>query len=183
MAKSYSHLDHRERTLIYWWRKEDLSLREIARRLRRSHTSISRELRRNLWCGQHYYPRGAQMLYVNRVHQRAKRYRLKSKPVRDYVHQKLRIGWTPELIAGRLKQQGALPSVCQESIYQYIYVMATHLIGSLPRHHNKRKPKRPYRKTGERITNRTSLGLRPLAATARQECGHWEADMIVGGDR
>ncbi len=27
------------------------------------------------------------------------------------------------------------------------------------------------------------MGLRPLAANARKTCGHWEADMIVAGDR
>lgn len=42
MAQCYKHFDLKERTLIYWWRKEHLSLREMARRLRRSHTSISR---------------------------------------------------------------------------------------------------------------------------------------------
>ncbi len=183
MPKRYKHFDHKERTLIYWWRKENLSQREMARRLRRSHASISRELRRNLWCGQRYFPRGAQILYDDRMQQRAQRYRLKSQPVRDYVHQKLHIGWTPEVIAGRLKQQGELPYACQESIYQYIYGLAKHLIGCLPRHHPTRKPKRPYQKTGEQIKNRTSVGLRPLAATTRKKCGHWEADMIVAGDR
>ena len=114
MTKSYKHFDHKERTLIYWWRKEHLSRREIVRRLQRSPSSISRELRRNLWCGQRYFPRGAQILYDYRVQRRATRYRLKSKPVRDYVHQKLQIGWTPELIAGRLKRQDEMPYVCQE---------------------------------------------------------------------
>ncbi len=87
MTKSDRHFDHKERTLIYWWRKENLSRREIARRLQRSPSSISRELRRNLWCGLRYCPRGAQLLYDYSVQQRAKRYRLKSKQVRDYVHQ------------------------------------------------------------------------------------------------
>jgi len=73
--------------------------------------------------------------------------------------------------------------VCHESIYQYIYCRAQHLIDSLPRHHHKRRPKRPYRKTGERIKNRTGLEQRPKSATTRRECGHWEADMIVAGDR
>lgn len=41
MAQRYQHFNLKERTLIYWWRKEDLSLREMARRLRRSHASIS----------------------------------------------------------------------------------------------------------------------------------------------
>ena len=183
MPKGYKHFDHKERTLIYWWRKEKLTLRDMAQRLRRSHTNISRELKRNRWCGKEYFPRGAQMLANYRLHRRAKRERLKSKPVREYVHQKLHIGWTPELIAGRLKRQGELPTVCHESIDQYIYCQASHLINFLPRHHRKRKPKHSYRKTGERIKNRTSVDQRPKAADTRQECGHGEADMIVVGDR
>jgi len=182
MATSYRHLDHKERTLIYWWRKEQLSLREMGRRLRRSHTSISRELKRNRWCGKEYFPRGAQILAASRLQCRAKRDRLKSKQVRTYVHEKLQIGWTPELIAGRLKQQGELPTVCHESIYQYIYCRAQDLIAYLPRHHHKRRPKRPYRKTGERIKNRTGIEQRPKAVDKRRECGHWEADMMVAGD-
>ncbi len=182
MEQCYRHFDHKERTLIYWWRKETLSLREIGRRLRRSHTSVSRELRRNRWCRKEYFPRGAQILATTRRRRRAKRDRFKSKPVREYVHEKLHIGWTPELIAGRLKQQAQLPTVCHESIDQYISCRAQHLIAALPRHHQKRRPKRPYRKTGERIKNRTGLEQRPTAANTRQECGHWEADMIVAGD-
>ncbi len=183
MPKDYKHFDHKERTLIYWWRKEKLSLREIGRRLRRSHTSVSRELQRNRWRHQGYFPRGAQLLAAARLRRRAKRDRLKSKPVRAYVHEKLAIGWTPELIAGRLKHQGELPPVCHEAIYQYIYCCAPPLIRFLPRHHPKRQPKRPYRKTGERIKNRRGLEQRSTAANTRQECGHWEADMIVAGDR
>ncbi|WP_447971234.1 helix-turn-helix domain-containing protein [Nitrospira sp. M1] len=87
MGKHYTHFDHKERTLIYWWRKERLSLREMGRRLRRSHTSISRELRRNCWVRQPYFPRGAQLLAGSRLHRRAKRERFKSKQVRAYVQQ------------------------------------------------------------------------------------------------
>jgi len=83
MEQCYRHFDHKERTLIYWWRKEQLSLREIGRRLRRSHTSISRELRRNRWYGKLYFPRGAQILAVSRLQRRAKRDRLKSKLGRE----------------------------------------------------------------------------------------------------
>ena len=151
MTRSYKHFDLKERTLIYWWRKEHLSLREIARRLKRSHASVSRELRRNLGCGRHYWPRGAQSLALARLQNRAHRERLKSNQVRAYVHQQLHKSWTPGLIAGHLQRQRALPSVCHEAIYQYIYSVAPALIASLPRHHAKRKPKRPYRKTGERM--------------------------------
>ena len=183
MERSYRHFDHKERTLIYWWRKEKLRLREMARRLRRCHISISRELRRNGWWHQVYFPRGAQVLATARLRRRAKRDRLKSKPVREYVHEKLAIGWTPELIARHLKHQGELPRVCPEAIYQYIYYSAQPLIRYLYRHHPKRKPKQSYRKSGERIKNRTGLDQGPTVANTRQECGHWEADMIVAGDR
>lgn len=183
MGQHYKHFDYAERALIYWWRKEHLSLREMGRRLHRSHGSLSRELRRNLWCGLHYYPRGAQLIYGYRLQERTTRPRLKSPRLRKYVHQQLQRGWTPELIAGRLKQQRAELAVCHEAIYQYIYCDAPELIPLLPRQHAKRKPKRPYRKPGERIKNRTSVGCRPLAATTRRACGHWEADMLVAGDR
>ena len=183
MPKRYRHWDLTERTLISGWRHEQLSFREIARRLKRSHASISRELRRNRWGEGPYWPPGAQILAEARLQNRASRERLQSKQVREYVHQKLHKGWTPELIAGRLHRQRALPSVCHEAIYQYIDCDAPDLIASLPRHHTKRKPKRPYRKTGERIPNRTSVALRPVAATARKAWGHWETDMLVAGDR
>ena len=155
----------------------------FARRLQRSHASISRELRRNLWGGRQYWPPRAQILARARLQNRACRERLKSKRGRAYVHQQLQKGWTPELIAGRLHRQKKLPSVCHESIYQYIYAVAPDLSGLLPRHHAKRKPKRPYRKTGARIPNRTSVALHAPAATARREYGHWEADTLVAGDR
>ncbi|MCZ6800763.1 MAG: IS30 family transposase [Nitrospirae bacterium] len=183
MPKNYQHLDLTERILISGWRNEQLSLRTIARRLQRSHASISRELRRNLWGGRQYWPPRAQILARARLQNRACRERLKSKRGRAYVHQQLQKGWTPELIAGRLHRQKKLPSVCHESIYQYIYAVAPDLSGLLPRHHAKRKPKRPYRKTGARIPNRTSVALHAPAATARREYGHWEADTLVAGDR
>lgn len=99
------------------------------------------------------------------------------------MHQKVPLGWTPELIAGRIKQQGTLPSVCHEAIYQYIDSAAIALRAFLPRHHRQRKPKQPYRKTGARIKNRIGLENWPQAATTRQTCGHWEVDMIAAGDR
>jgi len=157
MATSYRHLDHKERTLIYWWQNEQLSLREIGRRLRRSHTSIRRALRRNCWCRQPYFPRGAQMLYASRMQRRATRDRVQSNAVRTSVHQHVQLGWPPALIAGRLNRQDEMPTVCQESIYQSIDSPATHLRDSLPRHQRTRKPKRPYRKTGERIRNRIGV--------------------------
>jgi IS30 family transposase len=149
----------------------------------RSHSTISRELRRNLWCGRHYYIRGAQEIYEYRLHYRAQKFRLKSQAIRDYVHRKLRIGWTPELIAGRLKEFDPARYVCHESIYQYIYIEAPQLIQFLARKHLKRRTKRPYRTTGQRIKNRVSITQRSAEVDAREVVGHWESDTVVGADR
>ncbi len=180
---NYSHLDKRERTLIKDWHKRDVSLREIGRRLNRSHTTISRELRRNLWCGKHYYIRGAQEIYERRLKRRAQRYRLKTESIRKYVIGKLHIGWTPELISGRLKEFNPNNYVCHESIYQYIYIEAPQLVDFLARKHKKRRTKYPYRKGGEKLTNRTPIEQRPIDVEMRNIVGHWESDSIVGVDR
>lgn len=183
MITHYSHLNRTERTLIKGWRKQNLSLREIGRRLNRSHTTISRELKRNLWCGRHYYIRSAQEFYEYRLKRRAQRFRLKTQWARDFVYQKLHIGWTPELISGRLREMKPEHYVCHESIYQYIYLEAPQLIEYLARKHKKRRTKHPYRGTVERIKNRVSIALRPLEIDMREIAGHWESDSIVGRDR
>ena len=183
MGKHYSHLDTRERTLIKRWHGQNVSLREMGRRLNRDHSTISRELRRNLWCGKHYYIRGAQIIYARRLKERAQRFRLKSPKTRNFVVAKIKSGWTPEIISGRLKTLGQADYVCHESIYQYIYIEAKELIPFLPRKHVKRHHKHPYRTTGERIKNRVSIEQRPTEVSTRNVVGHWESDSVVGGDR
>lgn len=72
--------------------------------------------------------------------------------------------------------------VCHEAIDQYIYCVAPELIRDLLRRHPKRRPKRPYRQTGECLTNRNGLERRPIAATARRVGGRWEAVTLLAGD-
>lgn len=181
MTKQYTHLNHTERTLIFWWLKEKLSIREMARRLHRSHSTVSRELKRNRWCGD-WFPRGAQLSYEIRLELRAKRFRLKNDKIRRFVHDKLKIGWTPEIISGRLKVTDPANYVCHESIYQYIYCIAPELIEFLPRKHKRRRVKQPYRVKPQRIKDRQVLALRPIEGDDRSESGHWESDTIVSGD-
>lgn len=183
MGMYYLHLNQTERRYIKAWHDKGLSLREIGRRLNRSHSTISREISRNLWCGKYYYFLQAQRFYDSRLQDRAQRYRLKSEALRDYVHAKLAIGWTPELISGRLRVSDPDHYICHESIYQYIYIKAPQLIEYLPRRHKKRRTKYPYRKTGERIKGRVSISKRPANVNKRLVLGHWESDTMVGGDR
>jgi len=185
MGKQYSHLSLSERRLIYYWRHYDgLTIREMARRMKRSHSTISREIRRNsgCWCDQ-YYHNPAQWMAEKRLKTRSSRSHLKSDALRTHVSERLKAGWTPELISGRLRHTGTLPYVCHESIYQYIYKDAPELIVLLPRKHKRRRTKRPYRAAVSKITGKTSILERPDEISQRQTFGHWESDSVESSCR
>jgi len=186
MRKIYTHLSHFERGRIFEWRQYDrLSIREIARRLDRSHTTISRELRRNISTNYvpTYYPNIAQCKANYRLSHRAKRYRLKTPQAREYVIDRLKVGWSPEIISGRLHYDLTLPKLSHESIYQYIYKESPDLIKYLPRHHKRRRKRIPYRKARSMIYKKTLITERPDKINNRNEFGHWESDSIESADR
>ena len=88
-----------ERDKIAVWFGSGLSVREIARRLDRDPSTISRELKRNRW-GDGYEAIQAQRAsrlrksHTNRTHPQ------KSAWVYSYVLEKLKEGWSPEQISG-----------------------------------------------------------------------------------
>lgn len=184
--KTYRHISHFERGRIFQWlHYERLSMREIARRLNRSHSSISREIKRNYHqvytCL--YYPNVAQRKAQYRLKHRAQRYRLNEPKLRNYVIDRLKKGWSPEIISGRLELNDALPNISHEAIYQFIYKKSPDLIQFLARQHKRRRPKVPYRKKPSRYAGKTMITERPEVINHREEFGHWESDTIESGDR
>lgn len=174
-------LFERERIGVYF--AQGKSKREIGRLLRRSHTTISRELKRNRY--PHPLMRGyvsclAQQQAQLRKSEGGQRARLKSEEIRTYVESKLTIGWTPEQIANRLRLDRPNASISHEAIYQYIYTDWREGIQLLVR-------KRPYRyskglQCGRKkppILNRVSIDERPSVINERKEGGHWECDLII----
>lgn len=102
---------------MYW---QGRRLREIAEAIGRHKGTISRELSRNSSAEyKRYTPCQAQRRAEERRHAASKRYRLKDAEIRQNVHEKLKLGWSPEIIAGRLKTEGQ--TISHEAIYQYIY--------------------------------------------------------------
>ncbi|MES1192672.1 MAG: IS30 family transposase [Steroidobacter sp.] len=180
MGSKYSHLSYFERQLVYnWYHYQKLSIRECARRIRRSHSTLSREIRRNKSINYvpTWYPGPAQIDYECRIRDRGERLRLKTAAVRNYVCDKMQLGWSPQIIAGRLRHEHALPTVCHESIYQFIYHEAKELIQYLPRKHRKRRCKYPRRKYSPKVI-KTSILERPAIINERVVAGHWESDSV-----
>jgi IS30 family transposase len=108
---------------------------------------------------------------------------LKSAETRQYVEEKLSLGWSPEIISGRLELDQGLKKVSHETIYQYIYKHAPEFIKYLPRHHKRRRKKHPYRKQHTVIANKISIVDRPESINNRLEAGHWESDSIESTSR
>src|SRR3989344_860278 len=117
---TYQHLGVQEREEIQkgLWKKE--SIRSIAERLGRSPASISREITNNQPLQRRYSPRVAHERALLKRKDRGRKLRLKNQTIRRYVIKKLKIDWSPEQIAGRMKLEG-IGSISHEAIYQFIY--------------------------------------------------------------
>ena len=96
---SYSHLQPVERDRIAEFKASGLGVRAIARAIRRSPSTVSRELKRNATDSAAYRPVIAEGTYLLR-RQRAGKLD-KDERLQAFVVARLAEGWTPEQIAGR----------------------------------------------------------------------------------
>jgi IS30 family transposase len=103
MHSSYRHLGLKEREVIEIMHRDGRSIREMARVLSRTPSTISRELRRNRSpVHASYLDHRAQERSDKRRSKASRRIRLKDEEIREYVVSRLREDWSPEQIAGRI---------------------------------------------------------------------------------
>lgn len=183
--KKANKLTDNERDLIAILHSQGVSARDISSQLGRNHTSISRELIRNRF-GEHYVAIHAQYLTSQRKSRAGKRPSLKSPAVYAYVLDKLRCGWSPEQISGRLKREYPEDSsfwISVETIYHYIYSAegkTKRLWEYLPWKRTKRHKKHGRKTHRGHIPQRVSIHLRPEVVNQRLQVGHWEGDTVEG---
>lgn len=173
-----------EREKIEYYLKLKFSHRRIAGRVKRSQSVISREIERNSKDGK-YIAAKAQKRADFKARKTNKRKLETNEALHDYVEKQLKSGWSPELIAGRLKDQsppelrGA--TVSHEQIYEYIYEGEGRWEGWWHYLHRAR-PKRRQRRARNRkpkilITERISIDQRPAVINQRARFGDWESDL------
>lgn len=159
------------------------SFRLIAKKLGRSVSSIHTEIKRNSVNGE-YQSIKAEELSQKRNRKSRKTNPLKNPQIYAYVYDKLRCGWSPQQIAGRLKRDNKGKTIiCHETIYRYIDSpegRAKQLSEYLVRKHRKRRPWYGRKLYTRGIQNRVSISQRPEEINNRSIFGHWETDAVEG---
>jgi IS30 family transposase len=185
MHRRYRHLSRIERGKIMYLKMWDLDVSQIALELDRDKSTVSRELRRNRQLLVEYYlDESAQIRADRRRKQASQGYRLKNKRIRSYVEGKLRGGWSPEIVAGRIRLDLPGCSISHEAIYQYVYQLDEPKRGEYIKylrlsHRRRRKRSTTKGQRKSRIPNRISIDERPAAVEGRRQAGHWEGDSMV----
>jgi transposase, IS30 family len=181
---TYKRVTDVERRLIRMWRQAGYGQREMARRLGRSPSTLSREIDRN--SGRNSYRPGQ----AHRMAQeRAKRpgTRRFTEEMKEDAEARLRDGWTPEIISGRARIEGRF-WVCKETIYKHIYADSEaggDLWKYLPRARRRRRRRCPCDESRRRvrIPNQRMIDTRPAQVETRAVVGHWEGDLICGANK
>ncbi|MDX2164882.1 MAG: IS30 family transposase [Gammaproteobacteria bacterium] len=179
----YKHLTENERYQIDDLLREGFNQAEIAIKLGRSPSTLSRELHRNH--GERgWRPRQAQHKAVDRLVARGTNNARKiSEAAWQYAEKHLTEDqWSPEQIAGRLELEG-MDTISHETIYQRI-LEDKNAGGTLYTHLRcKKKRKKRYgsaRPTRGVIPNRVDIDQRPAIVESRKRTGDWEGDTIIG---
>ena len=184
----YKRLSLEEREHIYALVNQGKTNREISTILNRSHSTISRELKR---CGTkfEYSPSKAHTNARGKDLCRGRKPIIDARPeVLVAVYEELQKRLSPEQISQKMKKEHAdepLKWISHESIYKYIYAFPRgelrKLFTSFLR--TKRRLRRDrthiHTKRGQ-IPDATPISERPKEVDTRQVPGHWEGDLIIG---
>lgn len=181
MKKRYKHLTQNEREQIYVFLQKGLTETEIANELGRSRSTITRELNKNHNPKLGYLPdRAVQNYHARRLNKGLKID--KNPELKEYITAKLNTGWSPEIISGHLRKEKGINVISHETIYAYIYSKegkSNELYLKLTKKRKKRKPRKENRNKQTKIPNRVSIHERPKKIEKRDECGHWEGDLML----
>lgn len=187
--ENYSRLSPAERDQLAVWKAEGVSNKECARQLGRNASTIGRELKRNNWKGTHYVAIHAQGIADRREREKAHgKQELKNPDVYEYVIDKLRGGWSPDQIAGKLRLTHPKEKywwIRAETIYRWIYQEEQMTCDQPWYEYLRRKQKKRKKYKGRtvhrsHIPDRISIHKRPKIVDKRREFGHWEGDTVEG---
>ena len=165
------------------------SARSLARLLGRAPSTVSREIRRNGGYDRYRAALSDEAAFIRA--RRPKRCKLAGNAqLRQTVARKLKQDWSPQQIAGWLKQmhpEDESKRVSHETIYRSLFIQSRgafrkELTGYLRSKRTMRRSKRASSHGDGRgqITDIVSISERPASVEDRAVPGHWEGDLLAG---
>lgn len=183
--KTKRSINFYERQIIEVRLRGHWSFRKIAKLLDRQHTDILREVKRNKPPNQKYYMAITAQKLTDKRLQKTNQKKLAKDPILlKFVSTKLKEDWSPEQIAGRLKNQPPIEllgkQISHESIYKYIYEEEPHFYHFL---RCKKSPKRQNRysrrnRVQNGIKERISIHDRSNIINQKERFSDWESDSV-----
>lgn len=188
MAKIYKHLTTQERAVVMTMHDDECSLRSIAKRLCRSASTISREIKRTTGDGIYDANRAHLQSAARRAVPRRRPKMAPGGVLFQVVRHYLNLLWSPQQISNILKVMWPTDSdktVSHETIYNAIYLhprgeLKRELIACLRHHNQVRKPRSRGTDRRGQIKDMQSIHIRAPEIEDRVIPGHWEGDLIKG---
>ncbi|WP_327167527.1 IS30 family transposase [Streptomyces subrutilus] len=165
------------------------SARQMARRLGRAASTVSREIARN--GGRERYRAAAADMEAYQRARRPKVAKLSQLPaLRAIVEEKLRLHWSPEQVSGWLRRRfpgDVAMQVSHEAIYLALFdprrraAIDRALTQRLRTGRPIRRPKGARKPSGRGIIrDMVPISARPVEIEDRVIAGHWEGDLVMG---
>ena len=190
--KRYKHLTIFERETLSQLLLRGGKLTEISKAMGRDKSTLSREISKCRLGYGGYRALTAQALVEQRRHIAKRPKKILNNPLLESeIHKYLRMKWSPEQIASRLRLEYPNQSnmqISHESIYTYLYVLPKgelkkELLSHLrQKQRSRRKRANTHSKRGQ-LTNMITIDERPKEVEDRIIPGHWEGDLIIGADK
>lgn len=180
---NYKHLTIEERIVLSQLKSSNYSIREIAKILGRSPSTISREIKRNSYrLGKNhsvvrYSAVKAQTTYQDKK-RNCGRPCISEESIISYIREKIQDHWSPEQIAHREQLNVIIPST--STIYRMIHQKRLGTI-TMKRLRRKGTYKRPAETRGRFNDKGRNIKKRDKNVYRRKELGHWEADTVESG--
>jgi IS30 family transposase len=182
---SYTHLNLIERCTMAGLRAAGCGDKEIGEQLGRHRTTIWRERRRNRATHDGLYRAERADEHAVARRRRARRNLRLWRVDWRRVEGLLRLQWSPEQIAGYLRETGGM-KISHETIYGHVWRdwaaggrLHEQLRGARKQ---RRKRYRSYDSRG-RLGGKRMIGQRPRSVEGRRQIGHWEIDTVHGRGR
>lgn len=186
----YTHLTINDREQIFLLYSRGSSIRFIAKALKRSPSTISRELARNMEKQSSYSPTIAQSKYTQRKSNCGRKLLLSNPILKESVRVLfLNEQWSPEQISARLNLEESTYNISFNTIYRAIYRgdfneknLSNGNRGAVRklRHKGKTRHTKNHVEKRGKISVTHTIHERPDEANNRSAIGHWEADTVAG---